>query len=84
MNWCCYLSADQDQQKHGYGDIAQCLEWGAGCIFKFKTKLIFLFSKPWRNSARRPENPKFREKIQLFFFGSRLQVCLSKTKPTVI
>lgn len=43
MNWCCYLSADQDQQKHWYGDIAQCLEWGAGCIFKFKTKLIFCF-----------------------------------------
>lgn len=57
---------------------------GSRLYFQIQNQINFLFSKPWRNSARRQENPKFREKIQLFFFGSRLQVCLSKKKPTVI
>lgn len=58
MNCCCHFPTEQNQQKHWCDDIAQCLGWIAGCIFKFKTKLIFVFKAL-------EKNPKLREKIQL-------------------
>lgn len=83
MNWCCYLSTDQNQQKHWYDNIAQCLEWKAGCIFKFKTKLIFVF-KALENLVEEAGKSQVKRKDSAVFLGSWLQVCLSKMKLTVI
>lgn len=68
MNWCCSLCADQNQQKHWCDDIAQCLEWRAGCIFKFKTKLIFVF-KALENLVEEAGKSQVKRKDSAVFFG---------------
>lgn len=66
MNWCCYFPTEQNQQKHWGADIAQCLGWIAGCIFKFKTKLIFVFKALERTRDEREEYQVKRKDLAVF------------------
>lgn len=72
MNWRYCVSTEQNQQNHWCDDIAQCLGWITGCVFKFKTKLILVL-KALEKGGERAEKFKIKTKDSTVL-GSWLQV----------